>query len=415
MKMKITIDFILSCCMFILPSFLPAQQWQTAASLNVPRTGACAVNYNQQLYIFGGKTTGNTVLNSVEKYDPVSGIWDISSVASFQYARYNASAVVFNDKIYLTGGRNNSEVLDQVEVYDPVQNQWFDVHNLRKRRESHTAVVFNDTLTVIGGMEDQYHYLDKIEWYDSTEDIWEERDSTIFQERAAAFISVYYDYLYVCGGTYYGLTANGFLADTHFSWSPGPQMQTGRSYGGMVEVEHHLYMIGGETSGGVSALVEIYHPDTWSIEPGINLPTPRSGIAAVSINDTIYAIGGWSVNHYQILNTVEYFIPQPNAIDDQNGPEVPESPILVLGYPNPFNGMVNFEIQLADGNQYDFSIFDINGRLVNEIYNGYLPPGAYKFRWNARNQADLAVASGIYIFLAKSNQFSQKLKIIYAK
>lgn len=400
---------------FLVPLISSAQNWQSVESLNTPRVGASAAVWNHQIYVFGGKTSGNEVLNSVEKYDPITGSWDTLSVPAFTEARYNASAVVFRNKIYLIGGRNNTEVFKEIEIYDPVQNSWNSAQELRRRREGHTAVVFNDTLTVLGGIEDQYQYVDEIEWYNETEDKWEKRDSSLFQGRAAAYIATFRDKLYMCGGTYFGLKDNSFVANAHFAWNNGPLMQTGRSYGGMVEVDDFLYMIGGETLSGVSARVEVYNPYTWNIEQGVNLPSPRSGLVTVALSDTIYAIGGWSVNHYQILNSVEYIVPQPTAITDPISQTIPDKLMLLEAFPNPFNGMIQFQLELSQRNQYEFNIYDINGRLVANIFSGNLAPGMHRFQWDASSSAGYSIATGIYFAILQNNRNFQKLKIIYVK
>ena len=399
----------------VLPLMLQSQTWQSEIPLNTPRVGACAVVWGNSLFVFGGKTNDNRVLNTVEKFDLNTATWDTLTVPHFTYGRYNASAIVFRDKIYLIGGRNNTEVFKEVEIYDPVQNSWTIAQELRKRRESHTAVIFNDTLTVLGGIEGQYQYVDEIEWYDETEEKWEERDSSIVEGRAAAFISTSHDNLYLCGGTYFGLKESSAVADTNFVWNYGPSMQTGRSYGGMVHINDYLFMIGGETNSGVSNLVEVYNPHTWTIEQGINLPTPRSGIAAVAKGDTIYAIGGWSVNHYQILNTVEYLLPPLTNLADQYSQNIPTQVSLIEGFPNPFNGVIQFRVEIFKSDQFELQIFDISGRLVATIFKGRLTPGLHNFQWDASNTTGLPVASGIYLTVLKNNTNFQKLKIIYVK
>ncbi len=398
-----------------MPLWLNAQGWQNTQPLNTPRVGASAVVWNQHIYLFGGKTNGNTVLNTVEKYNPANGIWDTLAVPPFIDARFNASAIVFRNKIFLIGGRDNSEVFRKIEIYDPVQNSWSIAQELRRKREGHTAVIFNDTLIVLGGIENQYQYDDEIEWYDEGEDKWESKDSSLVEGRASAYISTYQDKLYVCGGTFFGLKENSYVADTRFTWNNGPSMQTGRSYGGMVEVNDFLYMIGGETLTGVSSLVEVYNPYTWNIEPGVNLPFPRSGIAAVAINDTMYAMGGWSMNHNQILNTVEYLVLPPTGVADPIPASVPANFALLRGFPNPFNGTIQFQIEIAQQANYDLKIYDVQGRLIQNIFNGRLTPGTHKFRWDASTDTGIPVATGIYFAILKNHQQYQKLKVVYVK
>ena len=68
-------------------------------------------------------------------------------------------------------------------------------------------------------------------------------------------------------------------------------------------------------------------------------------------------------------------------------------------YPNPFNPSMNFDIDLVQEANLNVSIYDINGRLVNEITNTINnPPGKYQFTWNGDH-----VASGVYLLTVKMN------------
>ena len=73
-----------------------------------------------------------------------------------------------------------------------------------------------------------------------------------------------------------------------------------------------IYVMGGEPSGGLSALatLEIYDPvrDAWSTGP--SLPTARTNLAAATGNDGhIYAIGGIDATGTNIYATVEAYDP----------------------------------------------------------------------------------------------------------
>ena len=89
---------------FLITVTLSAQEgWQTGVRLNTPRTGASAVTFNGKIYVLGGRTTGETVLHTVEVFDPDSNRWD-SSIPPLIKARHSAAAIVFNDSIYVLGG-----------------------------------------------------------------------------------------------------------------------------------------------------------------------------------------------------------------------------------------------------------------------------------------------------------------------
>ena len=83
------------------------------------------------------------------------------------------------------------------------------------------------------------------------------------------------------------------------------------------------------------------------------------------------------------------------------GQELPLNPVLAQNYPNPFNGqtLINFSIPSRLSNsQTTLKVFDITGREIKTLVNDVLPSGNYITRWNADNQNNMKVASGIYFY-----------------
>ena len=77
----------------------------------------------------------------------------------------------------------------------------------------------------------------------------------------------------------------------------------------------------------------------------------------------------------------------PLDIDDENI----EFSILNT-FPNPFNPILNINYSLVVGSLVKINIYDINGRLVENIVSQYQAAGGYNFVWNAGE-----LASGNYI------------------
>ena len=62
-------------------------------------------------------------------------------------------------------------------------------------------------------------------------------------------------------------------------------------------------------------------------------------------------------------------------------------------YPNPFNPSTNINVDLKVPANVSMSIIDLNGRLVKNLHEGYLPSGSHNLIW----KADANIASGVYI------------------
>ena len=78
-------------------------------------------------------------------------------------------------------------------------------------------------------------------------------------------------------------------------------------------------------------------------------------------------------------------------------------------YPNPFNPSTNFNVQLNDNLNINISIYDINGKKVENIFSGFLFKGNYDFKWDGSE-----FSSGIYFLNLKSDNHvvSQKIQLI---
>ena len=61
-------------------------------------------------------------------------------------------------------------------------------------------------------------------------------------------------------------------------------------------------------------------------------------------------------------------------------------------YPNPFNPVVNFDLDLKSDSYVDIIIYDLKGTEVEKIQSGYLTSKLYNFYWNASKYS-----SGIYL------------------
>ncbi len=71
---------------------------------------------------------------------------------------------------------------------------------------------------------------------------------------------------------------------------------------------------------------------------------------------------------------------------------------LLGNYPNPFNPQTQIMLNLDNPQTVRLKIFDIQGRLVQTLKDGFLESGTHIFRWDGRNADGRKVASGIYFY-----------------
>lgn len=406
-----TLIYYLIC----LSALVRGGNWQTGVPLNTPREGAASVVMGNYIYVMGGRSLNSNILNTVERFNLNSGVWENTIVAPFNTPRMNAAAIVHNDSIFLAGGRDQSgDVIDEVEVYDFAQNLWHSVQHMRRKREGHTLVLINNKIYAIGGQQMVGDYAEDVEWYDDLNDDWKEADFEMASPRVAFFSAVYYDTFYMCGGFYFGPLINSYLKPPQSTnWIPGPNMATSRGGGASALLGDSLFMIGGETFSGITDSVEIYDINNWQIIPGTNLPIARKGMSAVTLNNEIYVIGGVTSQSGPPTTLVQVYT-SPTGISDSGNPNLIES-VQLVGYPNPFNSTIEFKLAIPRNGFTNLTIYDLQGRSIKQLVNEPLFKGTHFFEWDGEDFQNRSVASGIYFAILKGDRFYQTFKIFYVK
>ena len=397
---------------------LVAGSWRTGPPLNTPRSGASAVALDGYIYVLGGATTGGALLNTVERFDPATGVWDPTVVPPFNIPRADAAAIAYRGKIYLMGGRDGTEkAIKDVQVYDPVQNSWTTAQELHEKRTGHNAVLLENTICVFAGLEKEYEYVKEIEFLQDS--VWMESDSEMVELRASAFAGVRDTTIYLMGGFYLGPTSTGYLihriVNWGFVWEPGNSLAEPRAGGASVQAGDSLYMIGGETLAGPTGRMEILNLRTGTIHPGPPMPTARVAVTAALWDGNIYVIGGIPAGQSQPTTLVEIY--SDSTLTELSAPPYrpAETFALFKAYPNPFNGQVTLQAELNRSQQVSLIIYNLLGQPIRDIFSGRLPAGVHQFRWNGRSDANLPMASGIYLAVFRGQGWVRQQKVIYVK
>lgn len=90
--------------------------------------------------------------------------------------------------------------------------------------------------------------------------------------------------------------------------------------------------------------------------------------------------------------------------------ETPDKFALFGAYPNPFNPTTTLSFQLAVDSKVNLTVFDVNGRQVAELVNGYRNAGNHTITFNASD-----LTSGIYFAQLSFNGQSQVQKLMLIK
>lgn len=83
---------------------------------------------------------------------------------------------------------------------------------------------------------------------------------------------------------------------------------------------------------------------------------------------------------------------------------------LKQNYPNPFNPMTTIEYEIQKSGFVSLSIYDIQGREVNQLVSEYKPRGRYSVTWDGHE-----LSSGLYIYKLALNDDILTRKMLLAK
>ena len=136
------------------------------------------------------------------------------------------------------------------------------------------------------------------------------------------------------------------------------------------------------TSGiiyGISAVVENNRPNVWIAGDGFTI---------------LYR------EYEEIISDVRG---EPNS-------ELPEEFLLEQNYPNPFNPVTKIRYEISKSGLVTLKIFDILGKDVKTLVNGYRSAGRYNADFNASN-----LAGGVYFYQLRCGKFISTKKMMLLK
>lgn len=92
--------------------------------------------------------------------------------------------------------------------------------------------------------------------------------------------------------------------------------------------------------------------------------------------------------------------------------ERPTDFVLNQNYPNPFNPTTTIRFTVPFADKIRLSVFDIQGRLVKQIFDQRLSAGSYNVQWDAKNQRGESVPGGVYIYKLKTAEKSRTKRMV---
>ena len=122
-------------------------------------------------------------------------------------------------------------------------------------------------------------------------------------------------------------------------------------------------------------------------------------------------------NHGTIKNGASY-VPACDlvvAVEPLEPSALPRTTVLEQNYPNPFNPITTIRYGLHKPSRVSIKIYDILGREVVTMMNGFQSAGYHSVVWDGRNNNGQPVASGIYIYRMQAGHFVKSYKMLLTR
>ena len=375
------------------------------AEMPTPRAEAATAVLDGRVCVMGGRDGQGEVLAVAECFDPFIEAWT-DDLPALGRVRYNAAAVELGGAIYVIGGRgrDEGEVLDAVERFDPGEGRWRDVAPMRQEREGHAAVAFDGRIFVFGGSERGAGLLETIEVYDPGRDAWELLPGwQLDLGRRALSAAAFGDSLYVFGGlSQFGPVARVevFGRDGGRRSIPTPPGFVARRNFAAVVHEESVFVIGGRgpEGAGQSVLRDAiaFSPLHRGWSPVPSLQTSRESFGAASVGGRLIVLGGRDAFD-AVTGSVEV-LDTGAAVADE-APVRPAAFTLGAAFPDPFAAgtTIPFDLPGDVPGRAVLDVHDLFGRRVTTLVDAVLAPGRHAVTWDGRAADGRSVASGVYL------------------
>lgn len=402
----------------IMHEFQPSGEgWAYNTPITTPRAYSISGVVDGEIYVIGGAYSKTEISDVVEQYDPEADTWQ--SRQSLPEPIHGAAAGVIGGKIYVAGGQTQYTTLGMSKktlyVYDPAMDSWEQKTSMPTARGYLSAAVVGGRLYAIGGATAWPNRTDKVEMYDPVTDTWQTK-APMPTARSGFCAEALNGKIYVMGG----VDASGYkdvlevydpATDT---WIEKMEMPQTRSIFGSAVVNDLLYAYGGALDD-ITPLLDIiqYGPETDSWAETDDMPEGKAAFTSAVVDNCIYGIGGALLPFFtgapgaKVSETVlQYCPPIVNA-----AVELGKAPyVLRQNRPNPFSGQTAISYELQQSGHVSLRVFNLAGREVARLVDGFQPAGDYTIEWNAGR-----LPAGMYLYQLRANGFMVTKRCVLTK
>ncbi|XP_073438286.1 kelch-like protein 40 [Dendrobates tinctorius] len=236
-------------------------------------------------------------------YDPIANECFFASLSA-QIPKNHVSLVTKENQIFVAGGlyyneESKDEPLSSYFLqFDHLDSDWLGMPPVPSARCLFGLGESENSIYLIGGKElkEGEQTLDSVLCYDRPSFKWGESDPLPYQVYGHAVVS-HENLVYVIGGKDADKKCLNRLCvynPKKFEWKDLAPMKTARSLFGATLHNGKIYIAAGVTDTGLTNTMEVYDIRTNKWEDFTEFPQERSSLSLVSMDGTLFAIGGFA-------------------------------------------------------------------------------------------------------------------------
>ncbi len=156
-----------------------------------------------------------------------------------------------------------------------------------------------------------------------------------------------------------------------------------------------------------SSVIDVYDLSSPANPLLVNSIDCRSAVA-----DFIFA------DEYLLVSTsAGVLVFRQDQTTDVSSPDLPlpHTSALSQNYPNPFNTSTVIDYTVERHAQIQVEVYNILGQKVRTLVNENMMPGKYQAEWDGNDANGNPVASGVYLYKIKSDNFAETRKMLLLK
>ena len=347
------------------------EHWQLSTPPLFGCCNYCGISTGEAIYLIGWYADYQ-IGGEVQKFTPTvppSGEW--TEVSSYPIDACGiGGAWDGGNYIYACGGGSMTEIFDYAYKYDISADNWIPIADLPVPMMYHGGAFIDGSYHIMGGVMEEgiAHFA-----YDPATNSWTEKSSLPIPNYFASFsITQNAGYIISCGG-----------GGGYYIWS-------------------------------ATDAVQLYDPenDSWIQENPLPVAFGMNS-AGLMPNGHVISAGGFDNGYKQSTFRGEGFPGSSASLipgRGKSGGHLPDAAQINSVYPNPFNSTAKIEFTIMTVGHYSLSVFNTEGNLVKDIFDGELSQGDYCSDFNGEK-----LAAGVYFVRLSSNNYSQVFKLLFTK